>query len=57
MTPINRQRLIELDERDRQVREDVRAEAQRKAWTRDRYVLPEPGAFTYEQFRELRRRS
>ncbi len=52
--PINRRRLEQIDERDREVRETVRGLALAKRTRIERYDLPAPGEFFLELIKEMR---
>ena len=53
--PINYARLAEIDERDKQVREETRGAAMIKATlSMTRYTLPAPGEFFLEQIKAMR---
>ncbi len=52
--PINRRRLEQIDERDREVRETARGLALAKVTTFERWSLPDLGQFRWEQFKRLR---
>ncbi len=52
--PINRRRLEQIDERDREVRETARGLALAKRTQFERWDLPAIGQFRWEQFKRLR---
>lgn len=52
--PINRRRLEQIDERDREVRETARGLALAKRTTFPRYELPKPDEFFLELIKDMR---